>query len=76
MIEKAVDIITSVAVKLIELFILLAVFGLVIDIVYPESKVFALIDGLGKTMTNFNSFGGFLAFILLIMFYEKVCKKS
>lgn len=76
MIEKAVDIITSVAVKLIELLILLAVFGLVIDIVYPGNKAFALVEGLGTTMGKFNSFSGFIAFILLIMFYEKVCKKS
>ena len=76
MVEKAINIIKSVAVKLIELLLILAVFGFLIDILFPGTANFGLIKGFETLMKGLTDFKGFIVFIIILMCYERTCKNS
>jgi len=54
-----------------ELLTSLIVFGILIGIIYDDK--FGVIEGIGRVMQSFgeNGFAGFLALVLIIIWYQK-----
>jgi hypothetical protein len=70
--NKAIDAIHQSVVLLIQLFMILSVFGLIVEILYPHTfNLMKHLAVIAKTV-NEAGFAGFITFILLIAFYDYV----